>query len=347
MMASHTLAAPPHAVLTDNRLVEYDPSVFSMESTMPNPTYKEMQVPIYYNELLASNQQGFSSYAQLLSDPNTELIGVDAYDDASYVPALVPPSPQSDDFAMFPVENETEFKTGYATIDNMNTSYVYMVNGVPHMADSGEVCNPSMPVTPITSHHPDTYFSEYDDGSVMDPANLCSAPMTPMSSPMSPLRGLSPMSSCKDGMSPCFEYPGSQCDGHMDDSHSISPINGMMTRERAMLNKPMRSRGRRVSNNPDMSGSKVFTCKAENCGKIFKRSEHLKRHIRSIHTMEKPFPCTYAGCPKRFSRSDNLNQHIRIHRHNGKEKTATRNFSNFTPFLQTYSNGNIHTMIVN
>lgn len=50
---------------------------------------------------------------------------------------------------------------------------------------------------------------------------------------------------------------------------------------------PKRSRGRRVSCNPDNSGCKVFTCRFEDCGKIFKRSEHLKRHVRSIHTMEK------------------------------------------------------------
>ncbi|KAG0190250.1 hypothetical protein DFQ28_002287 [Apophysomyces sp. BC1034] len=76
---------------------------------------------------------------------------------------------------------------------------------------------------------------------------------------------------------------------------------------------PKRSRGRRVSSVP--SGNiRMFTCKTDGCGKVFKRSEHLKRHIRSIHTLEKPFECPYQNCHKRFSRSDNLNQHIRIHR---------------------------------
>ncbi|KAI8375991.1 uncharacterized protein BYT42DRAFT_466725, partial [Radiomyces spectabilis] len=56
-----------------------------------------------------------------------------------------------------------------------------------------------------------------------------------------------------------------------------------------------------------------FVCTSDHCGKAFKRSEHLKRHIRSIHTQEKPFECPYQACGKRFSRSDNLNQHIRIH----------------------------------
>lgn len=52
------------------------------------------------------------------------------------------------------------------------------------------------------------------------------------------------------------------------------------------IKKTPRSRGRRVSNIPGCN-SRMFTCKADSCGKVFKRSEHLKRHIRSIHTLEK------------------------------------------------------------
>ncbi|KAI0309303.1 STE like transcription factor-domain-containing protein [Amylostereum chailletii] len=55
---------------------------------------------------------------------------------------------------------------------------------------------------------------------------------------------------------------------------------------------------------------KAFTCPLFSCGRLFKRMEHLKRHLRT-HTMERPFPCP--RCQKRFSRSDNLNQHLRIH----------------------------------
>ncbi|GAA5814048.1 hypothetical protein MFLAVUS_007538 [Mucor flavus] len=112
--------------------------------------------------------------------------------------------------------------------------------------------------------------------------------------------------------------------------------------------KPTRSRGRRVSNSPSIAGQKVFTCKHDNCGKVFKRSEHLKRHIRSIHTLEKPFECPYQTCSKRFSRSDNLNQHIRIHRHTGKDKnnnnststttavTSNNRSSSFSNYMPTY-----------
>ncbi|KAI9277766.1 hypothetical protein BY458DRAFT_504002 [Sporodiniella umbellata] len=59
---------------------------------------------------------------------------------------------------------------------------------------------------------------------------------------------------------------------------------------------------------------KTFACDVKGCGKVFGRQEHVKRHIRSIHTKEKPFACPYTRCQKRFARSDNLNQHIRTHR---------------------------------
>lgn len=57
--------------------------------------------------------------------------------------------------------------------------------------------------------------------------------------------------------------------------------------DKVTTTKTPRSRGRRVSNVPSANGARMFTCTAEGCGKVFKRSEHLKRHIRSIHTLEK------------------------------------------------------------
>ncbi|GAA5941210.1 uncharacterized protein JCM15063_006402 [Sporobolomyces koalae] len=54
---------------------------------------------------------------------------------------------------------------------------------------------------------------------------------------------------------------------------------------------------------------KVHPCPADNCGAAFKRSEHLKRHYKSVHRGEKPFPCKIENCGKSFSRKDNLQQH--------------------------------------
>jgi len=66
--------------------------------------------------------------------------------------------------------------------------------------------------------------------------------------------------------------------------------------------------------------TKVFVCPLMCCGRMFKRLEHLKRHMRT-HTMERPFQCL--RCGRRFSRSDNLNQHHRTHaRADGAETPA-------------------------
>ena len=73
-------------------------------------------------------------------------------------------------------------------------------------------------------------------------------------------------------------------------------------------NLTKKSRGRRVPTRPPPAQAKekeketapreskeggvqksgrVYVCKVEDCGKCFSRGEHLKRHIRSIHTHEK------------------------------------------------------------
>ncbi|KAI4520475.1 hypothetical protein K525DRAFT_270768 [Schizophyllum commune Loenen D] len=61
------------------------------------------------------------------------------------------------------------------------------------------------------------------------------------------------------------------------------------------------------------SDKRQFRCTAEGCGKLFVRKEHLKRHVKSLHTEDKPHVCPYPHCEKRFSRRDNLGQHVRIH----------------------------------
>lgn len=60
--------------------------------------------------------------------------------------------------------------------------------------------------------------------------------------------------------------------------------------------------------------TKAYVCPLYSCQRLFKRLEHLKRHVR-MHTMERPFQCEI--CQRRFSRADNLSQHMRTHSRDG------------------------------
>ncbi|KAG7131651.1 Transcription factor steA like protein [Verticillium longisporum] len=68
---------------------------------------------------------------------------------------------------------------------------------------------------------------------------------------------------------------------------------------------------------------KSHSCPIPTCGRIFKRLEHLKRHVRT-HTQERPYICPH--CSKAFSRSDNLAQHRRTHER-GEGMDGPVNFS--------------------
>jgi hypothetical protein len=117
-----------------------------------------------------------------------------------------------------------------------------------------------------------------------------------------------------------------------------------LPRSRASLPTPIpnltkKSRGRRVptqtsagSADADQKDHRLYVCTVTGCGKCFHRGEHLKRHIRSIHTHEKrmfapvlflsmcshssctAFKCTFPLCQKFFNRHDNLLQHLKVHR---------------------------------
>ncbi|QLL32744.1 hypothetical protein HG536_0D02660 [Torulaspora globosa] len=97
-------------------------------------------------------------------------------------------------------------------------------------------------------------------------------------------------------------------DAHVLDQNVKSLAPATAKRNSSSMPKP---RGRKPSPIPD--ASKQYGC--EYCDRRFKRQEHLKRHIRSLHMGEKPFNCLICG--KKFSRSDNLNQHVKTHSHQG------------------------------
>lgn len=58
---------------------------------------------------------------------------------------------------------------------------------------------------------------------------------------------------------------------------------------------------------------KIFICQVDGCGKCFKRGEHLKRHVQTIHCNDKPYQCPWPECEKLFNRHDNLTQHLKTH----------------------------------
>jgi len=89
-------------------------------------------------------------------------------------------------------------------------------------------------------------------------------------------------------------------------------------------NLTKKSRGRRVPTAPVymvqggvQKNMRMYKCTVDGCNKCFARGEHLKRHLRSIHTNEKPHKCPVEGCGKDFSRHDNLGQHMRVHKGQG------------------------------
>lgn len=62
---------------------------------------------------------------------------------------------------------------------------------------------------------------------------------------------------------------------------------------------------------PQQMGQEDIVYPCRECAKVFKRLEHLKRHVRLVHLDIRPFHCNY--CEKKFSRLDNLAQHTKTH----------------------------------
>lgn len=97
--------------------------------------------------------------------------------------------------------------------------------------------------------------------------------------------------------------------------HNDEQFNSQMDHEqRRMMQGPNTGVMRRARSATVMElgpyPQKSHSCPIPTCGRLFKRLEHLKRHVRT-HTQERPYICPY--CSKAFSRSDNLAQHKRTH----------------------------------
>lgn len=50
----------------------------------------------------------------------------------------------------------------------------------------------------------------------------------------------------------------------------------------------------------------------EQCAKRFTRSNDLKRHVRRVHSDERPYAC--GVCGKGFATKDELNRHEKVHK---------------------------------
>ncbi|KAF8906819.1 hypothetical protein CPB84DRAFT_1844284 [Gymnopilus junonius] len=122
---------------------------------------------------------------------------------------------------------------------------------------------------------------------------------------------------------------------HAHNSEDQQQLESRLPRSRATLPTPIpnltkKSRGRRVPtqdtalNDPDRKDHRLYVCTVDGCGKCFHRGEHLKRHIRSIHTHEKPFKCTFPLCQKYFNRHDNLLQHLKVHRETAPQEAGAQ-----------------------
>ncbi|MBN3307207.1 SP5 factor, partial [Amia calva] len=62
----------------------------------------------------------------------------------------------------------------------------------------------------------------------------------------------------------------------------------------------------------ELGKKKLHICHIPECGKVYKKTSHLKAHLR-WHAGERPFVCNWLFCGKSFTRSDELQRHLRTH----------------------------------
>ncbi|RXM91604.1 Transcription factor Sp5 [Acipenser ruthenus] len=62
----------------------------------------------------------------------------------------------------------------------------------------------------------------------------------------------------------------------------------------------------------ELGKKKLHICHIPECGKVYKKTSHLKAHLR-WHAGERPFICNWLFCGKSFTRSDELQRHLRTH----------------------------------
>jgi predicted RNA-binding Zn-ribbon protein involved in translation (DUF1610 family) len=74
---------------------------------------------------------------------------------------------------------------------------------------------------------------------------------------------------------------------------------------------------------------KTYPC--PDCGKIFSRSDHMRRHQRSVHSEQTPFQCDL--CPRSYARADKLKVHRRMHETVGHDSLQDNRMKGWSCFL--------------
>ena len=72
------------------------------------------------------------------------------------------------------------------------------------------------------------------------------------------------------------------------------------------------------------TNERPFECSELDCGKTFRREDHLRRHVQIAHKNERNYICTWEGCQKRFCDSAKLKTHMAVHE--GREKFRCTGF---------------------
>ncbi|TFK88907.1 hypothetical protein K466DRAFT_488022 [Polyporus arcularius HHB13444] len=79
-----------------------------------------------------------------------------------------------------------------------------------------------------------------------------------------------------------------------------------------------RARGRHVPTKESASAAgadRKHCCPVEGCNKMFKKRDHLNRHIKCLHQHEQMWVCHRPECDAAFTRFDNYERHKRRHSH--------------------------------
>ncbi|CAG8694321.1 5321_t:CDS:1, partial [Ambispora leptoticha] len=198
-------------------------------------------------------------------------------------------SPESDNYSMFNME-EPKIKIEYTEPIDPSCSIYNMPRTMSQdSCPDLTVCNPSSistsPLTPLDSPHDQspimspTGLSLSHHHIINDQRDIIPEVMLANCNNGRGRRGRIPTSSVQE----MFQDPQDFHRSIMGSLPSPPPAQPPTTTTKSTG----KSRGRRMTNKPAKPGTKSFECHYAGCGRIFKRSEHLKRHIRSIHTLER------------------------------------------------------------